>query len=178
MAGVTGNSQSAAVWQASGEATPSAPLPEQYVPTVRSTNALHSAQAMPPDWNGNVRRQPIVQRAQRTVGMKYMYVRGQTRMPIHPLGADGTPVPWDSSFQPNIFGLIHNAGFNNALFQAGYPGYNLGISFKVQNINDAAQTAPSTGRSGLQRTSTGPKSNKGGSRGTQPISRGLGRRTT
>lgn len=168
---LAGNSRSAAVWQASGEATPSVKLPDQYVPTARSTNAIHSAQAMPPDWNGNVRREPIVQRAERTVGMKYMYVRGQVRMPIHPLGADGTPVPWDSSFQPNLQGIIHNAGFNNALYQAGYPGYNLGISFKVQNINDASTLAPATGRAGTQRRSTGPKSNKGGSRSTTPFRR-------
>jgi hypothetical protein len=175
---LTSNSRSAATWQASGEATPSAPLPEQYVPTARSTNAINGSLKVPPDWNGNTKREPIVQRAQRTIGMKYLYASGATRQPIQKVGADGVPYPQDSAFQPNLHGIIHNAGFNYALYQAGYPGYNLGISFKVQNINDPAQVAPATGRAGLQKTSTGPKSNKGGSRGTQPIGRALGRRTT
>lgn len=167
---LTSNSRSAAVWQASGEATPSAPLPEQYVPTARASNMLHDSLAVPPDWNGNVRREPIVQRAQRTVGMKYMYAVGATRMPIQRFGADGVPYPQDSAFQPNLTGIIHNAGFNYALYQAGYPGYNLGLSFKVQ------QTEYNTGNPGWNMRGGGPKSNKGGSRGTNPVTRALGRR--
>lgn len=101
--------------------------------------------------------------------MKYMYAAGNTRMPIQRLGADGVPYPQDSAAQPNIFGLIHNAGFNYALYQAGYPGYNLGLSFKVQ------QTEYNTGNPGWNMRGGGAKSMKGGSRGTMKTGRNLGR---
>jgi hypothetical protein len=169
------NSASSGYWNASGEATPSEKLPEKFVPGARGTHDISANLRIPPDWNGNVKRQPIVQRAQRTIGMKYLYVRGANPMPIHPLGADGTPMPWTSSFQRMIYGLIHNGGFNAAIFQAGYPGFNLGLSFKVPNINDQGTTVPSPARAGIQRTSTGPLSEKGGSRGVRKYGRGLGR---
>lgn len=166
---LTSNSKSAATWQASGEATPSAPLPEQYVPSARASNMMHDSLRVPPDWNGNVKREPIVQRAQRTVGMKYLYASGATRMPINRVGADGVPYPFDSSFQPNLHGPIHNAGFNYALYQAGYPGYNLGLSFKVQQTVTPIDGPGATMRGG------GPKSAKGASRGTTGLTRALGR---
>jgi hypothetical protein len=169
------NSASSGFWQVSGEATPSVPVPEKFIPGARSVSAIHDNLRVPPDWNGNVKRQPIVQRAERTIGMKYLYVRGAYPMPVHPLGADGMPIPWTSSFQRNVYGLIHNGGFNAAIFQAGYPGFNLGLSFKVPNINDQATTVPGSTRGGLQRRSTGPKSEAGGSRGVQMYGRGLGR---
>jgi hypothetical protein len=168
------NSASSGFFNASGEATPQAALPEKYVPAARSTNAINGAVTMRPDWNGNVRRQPIVQRAQRVVGMRYLYARGNSPMPIHPLGADGTPYPWTSKFQPNIFGLIHNGGFNDGLFQAGYPGYNLGLSFKVQQT-DRNQNVLTGGPGSPAMRATGPKSNKGGSRTTVQVGRALGR---
>jgi hypothetical protein len=169
------NSASSGYWNASGEATPSAPLPEKFVPGARATHDISANLRIPPDWNGNVAREPIVQRAERTIGMKYLYVRGATTMPIMRLGADGLPVPWTSAFQRNIYGLIHNCGFNAALFQAGYPGFNLGLSFKVPNINDQSTTIGGPSRAGVQRRSTGPKNIKGGSRGVQKYGRGLGR---
>jgi hypothetical protein len=176
MAGGLGmNSASSGYFNASGIATPQAPLPEKFVPGARATHDISANLRIPPDWNGNVKREPIVQRAERTIGMKYLYVRGATTTPIQPLGADGTPRPWTSSFQRMIYGLIHNGGFNNALFQAGYPGFNLGLSFKVPTLNDQTQTVGGPGRAGKQRRSTGPKSEKGGSRGVQVYGRGLGR---
>jgi hypothetical protein len=166
------NSSSSGYFNASGESTPEAPVPTEFIPMARTTSRINDALAIPPDWNGNVRRQPIVQRAERVTGMKYLYVRGTVPMPIHPLGADGTPLPWNSSFQKLDFAPIHNAGFNYALFQAGYPGFNLGLSFKVP-------TAPSELRAttgpGYAMRENGPKSNKGGSRGTQTVRRTLGR---
>lgn len=170
---LSSNSRSAATWNASGEATPSAPLPEKFVPTARSTNAINGSVAYAPDWNGNVQREPIVQRAARTVGMKYLYVDGATPVPVHPLGADGPPYPFRSGFQRNIVGLIHNAGFNYALYQAGYPGYNLGLSFKVPTITDE-QGRNLTGGPGMS-IASGPRNIKGGSRGTTRIGRMMGR---
>jgi len=65
-------------------------------------------------------------------------------MPIHRLGADGQPYPWNSGFQPDSHGPIHDAGFNDALFQAGYPGFNLGLSFKVPTLPQN-ETVPTRG---------------------------------
>jgi hypothetical protein len=64
-----------------------------------------------------------------------MYSRGTTRMPIRRLGADGKPIPWNSAAQPLNTGPIRNTHNNDALFQAGYPGFNLGLSFKVPTLN-------------------------------------------
>jgi hypothetical protein len=165
------NSDSAGYYQASGEATPQQKLPAEFVSTNRPASPIHGAVTMAPDWNGNTRRMPIVQRAQRTKGMKYLYVRGATRQPIHPLGADGVPYPWTSKFQPNLQGPIHNGGFNYALFQAGYPGFNLGLSFRVP-ILDRGSPQYINGP-GYNMTGGGPKSNKGGSRGTNPLGRAI-----
>lgn len=134
------------VYQVSGESTPSIQVPEQF--TALNSRTLTDSDIsghlnVPVSWNGNVRYQPIVQRAERTVGMKYLYSRQAFRQPIHPLGADGTPIPYDSRYQPNVMGGIRNGGFNYALFQAGYPGFNLGLSFKVPSINNETGRSPS-----------------------------------
>ena len=78
----------------------------------------------------------VVCRAERKAGMRYMYVRGQVRQPISPLGTgpDLGNAVWSSDFQPDFQGPIHDAGFNDALFEAGYPGYNLALSFKVAKL--------------------------------------------
>ena len=131
----------------------------------RTTSRINDSLAVPPDWNGNVKRQPIVQRAQRTIGMKYLYARGMRAMPVQQMGADGHPYPWNSSFNKNDQGPIRNGGFNDALFQAGYPGYNLGLSFKVPKLQETT-TGP-----GYAMRSTGPKNVKGGSRGTAKLGR-------
>lgn len=76
----------------------------------------------------------VVERRQRRWGMRYLYAHGSQRQPISNLGTgpDIGIATWNSSFQPDLIGPIHDAGFNDALFQAGYPGFNLGLSFKVQ----------------------------------------------
>jgi hypothetical protein len=152
------------VWQVSGESTPSAQVPDEFIPLNRQTNNgnIGANLQVPPDWNGNVRRQPIVQRAERTVGMKYLYSRRANRQPIHPLGADGTPNPYTSRYQPNLMGGIRNGSFNYALYQAGYPGFNLGLSFKVPSINN--ETGRSPNGPGYAMNMKGP-------------TKGLGRRT-
>lgn len=75
---------------------------------------------------------PVVYRGQRMTGMRYLYSRGGVRQPISQLGTgpDIGIATWNSDFQPDQVSL-HDAGFNDALFQAGYPGFNLGLSFKV-----------------------------------------------
>lgn len=82
----------------------------------------------PTEWKA-----PVVYRGNRTAGMRYLYAHGAVRQPISPLGTgpDLGQAVWSSDFQPDLIGPIHDAGFNDALFQAGYPGFNLGLSFKV-----------------------------------------------
>jgi hypothetical protein len=167
------NSDSSGYFMASGEATPQAKLPEQYVPVAHRTDSIASRLNIPPDWNGNVRRQPIVQRAQRTAGMRYLYARGAVKMPIQNMGADGIPQPGNGRFQPNFQGSIHNAGFNWKLFQAGYPGYNLGLSFKVEN--QTTRNEVQTGGPGYNMRATGPQSLKMNSTQVNRLNRGTGR---
>jgi hypothetical protein len=85
----------------------------------------------PTEWQA-----PVVMRGQRRNGMRYLYARGAVRQPISPLGTgpDLGQAVWSSDFQPDLMGPIHDAGFNDSLFQAGYPGFNLGLSFKVQTL--------------------------------------------
>lgn len=113
----------------------------------RTPSPLSSAQAVPSEpttWKA-----PVVYRGNRTRGMRYLWAHGAVRQPISPLGTgpDIGNAVWSSSFQPDLVGPIHDAGFNDELFQAGYPGFNLGLSFKVQQN-------PSTGLGGG--TGTGP----------------------
>lgn len=74
----------------------------------------------------------IVDRHQRRRGQRYLYALGAVAQPISMLGTgpDLGQAVWTSSFQPYLSSL-HDAGFNDALFESGYPGFNLGLSFKV-----------------------------------------------
>lgn len=86
----------------------------------------------------------FVQRAQRRKGMRYLLARGAVRQPLSAMGTPGPDLGqavWISEFQPN-FSTLHDAGFNDALFQAGYPGFNLGLSFKVPQIDRRAGSGP------------------------------------
>ena len=87
---------------------------------------------------------PVVMRGQRTVGMRYLWAHGAVRQPISPLGTgpDLGQAVWSSDFQPDQIGPIHDAGFNDALFQAGYPGFNLGLSFKVPTLQENPTGGP------------------------------------
>lgn len=131
-------------YQASGEATPQAELPEQFRsnPVPPSPLAGHLTVGYMSSWD--IRRAPVVSRVERTIGMRHLYVRGSEVMPVRNLGADGPAYPWNSGFQKQDISPIHNGHFNDALFQAGYPGFNLGLSFKVPNLQtqSAAATRP------------------------------------
>jgi|SRR5579871_377042 len=129
-------------FQASGEATPQAQLPEQFVSNAPATSPIASHLAVGYENAHDFRRGPVVHRVERTIGMRTTYSRGQTRMPIRRLGADGQPYPWNSAANAQDQGPIRNCHFNDALYQAGYPGYNLGLSFKVPQLN--TQSAETT----------------------------------
>ena len=147
-------------YQASGEATPQAQLPEQFRSNNPPASPLSGHLAMVTESYADFRQTPIVHRVERTLGMRNLYRRGATRQPIQRLGADGTPIPWDSSFQPNDMGPIRNCHFNDALFQAGYPGFNLGISFKVQTLptQSGQTTRPQVQAPAMINISTQPSS--------------------
>lgn len=55
-------------------------------------------------------------------------------MPVTADAAGAIANPFISAFQRMLHGPIVNGGFNDALYQAGYPGFNLGISFAVQTL--------------------------------------------
>lgn len=136
MGNLRAGSNSSQVWNASGEATEQTPLPGEFVSNRPATSPIAGHLDTPTDHTSFVPGQPnaVVLRAPRMNGMRYLYVRGAMTMPIKRLGADGPPFPWRSSFQPKLQGPIHDAGFNDALYQAGYPGFNLGLSFKVPQL--------------------------------------------
>lgn len=121
-------------YQAGGQATEQAELPDKFRATPQPASPLSGNQYLRPDYLNDIKREPIVNRVPRMNGMRYLYARGMHRQPIERMGNSMNPEPNISKFQPNDFGPIHNAGFNDALFQAGYPGFNLGLSFKVQQI--------------------------------------------
>lgn len=124
------------VYMASGESTPQAELPDQFKATPRPTSPIVSGNAVPPEWMPDIKRAPVVDRRPRMNGIWHLYARGARRQPYERVGAPGgTPQrPYVSAFQANDMGPIRNGGFNNALFQAGYPGFNLGLSFKVPTL--------------------------------------------
>lgn len=137
------NQRSSQVFNASGEATPQEKLPEKYISNPASTSPISGhMDGIPSDFNalGPSQHGAVVRRWPRMNGMRYLYAHGYSRMPVKALGADGIPRPWISSYQPNNHGPIHDAGFNDALFQAGYPGFNLGLSFKVPTVQRGQNT--------------------------------------
>lgn len=113
--------------------------PAYWKPVSPSPIAAHMAvPSEPTTWKA-----PVVYRAQRKYGMRYLYARGAVRQPISPLGTgpDLGQAVWSSDFQPDFF-TLHDAGFNDALYQAGYPGFNLGLSFKVPVLQTNATGGP------------------------------------
>jgi hypothetical protein len=93
----------------------------------------------PTEWKA-----PVVLRGNRMVGMRYLYARGGVRIPISAIGTGGPDIGqavWNSDFQPDQV-TLRDWGFNDALFQAGYPGFNLGLSFKVQKLPENATGGP------------------------------------
>lgn len=107
-------------------------------PPVSSIASRNRVPSEPTTWKA-----PVVSRAQNTVGMRYLYAHGGLKQPISELGTGkklGIAV-WSSNEQPVLVSM-HDAGFNDALFQAGYPGYNLGLSFKVPTLQENATGGP------------------------------------
>jgi hypothetical protein len=123
-------------YNASGEATPEAKLPTEFQSMNVASSARVAVNRVPPEWMPDLRRTPIVQRRERMNGIWHLYSRAMQRQPYNRLGQPGgqPPRPNISGFQPNDMGPIRNGGFNDALYQAGYPGFNLGLSFKVQPL--------------------------------------------
>ncbi|HEV2353201.1 MAG TPA: hypothetical protein VGR89_03075 [Puia sp.] len=81
----------------------------------------------------NTHRAPYVLRGQDTRGMRYLYADMRQRQDISPLGTGpdiGVGV-WSSEFQPKL-GTLRDYGFYDLLYRAGYPGFNLGLSFKIE----------------------------------------------
>lgn len=88
---------------------------------------------------------PVVKRGERTNGMRYLWADIRQRMAIqtHGTGPDIGIGVWSSEFQP-YQGSLRDYGFNDRLFEAGYPGFNLGLTFKVPRNPSVATTAPGT----------------------------------
>lgn len=122
-------------YQSVGESTPQAQLPEQFVSNMPAESPLHGHLGVVVQSAWNPRDCPAVSRVPRQGGMRTLYHRGLERMPIKRNSADGPPLPWISAVQPDNMGPIRNCHFNDALFQAGYPGFNLGLSFKAPQLN-------------------------------------------
>jgi len=83
--------------------------------------------SLPVNWKA-----PVVLRGQDTRGMRYLYANMHQRQPVSPLGTgpDLGVAVWSSEFQPNL-GSLRDYGFYDLLYRAGYPGFNLGLSFRV-----------------------------------------------
>jgi hypothetical protein len=121
-------------FQASGEATPQAQLPEQFVSNPVPPSGLSGHLNVAYESYHDIRRAPIVSRVPNMTGIWHLYKRFFTQMDIRRDGADGSPRPWNSAANRADMGPIRNGHFNNGLFMAGYPGYNLGLSFKVPTL--------------------------------------------
>jgi hypothetical protein len=82
----------------------------------------------------------IVNRRNRIKGMRFLYSHGLQTKRIFPMRATGQVESSRFQRQTNITAF---GAFNDALYQGGYPGTNLGISEKVPTIPPAALgTAP------------------------------------
>jgi hypothetical protein len=93
----------------------------------------------PTEWKA-----PVVLRGQRRNGMRYLYSHGGVRQPLSQIGTPGPDIGnavWISDFQPDLV-TLKDWGFNDALYQAGYPGFNLGLSFKVQKLPENQTGGP------------------------------------
>jgi hypothetical protein len=106
--------------------------PAYYKPAVsRAISAHMQVPTEPVTW-----KMPVVMRGQRRAGARYLDALGAVRQPISFLGSgpDIGIAVHSSAFNPDQV-QRHDAGFNDALFEAGYPGFNLGLSFKVAQLS-------------------------------------------
>jgi hypothetical protein len=134
--------------QSSGETTPQAQLPEQFRTTPVATSPLSAQLTIAPVCYADYRRGPIVHRMERMQGYRINYTRPVIGMPVRRDGADGNPRPWTSAANRNERGPIRTGSYNDRWFQAGYPGFNLALSFKVPTLN----TLPAGGTRSANRT--------------------------
>ena len=144
-------------YQASGEATQQPKLPKQFEAVNVASSPLSATLRQPPEWVpfNSPRATPVVNRRPRTKGMRYLYARFAQRQPWERIGQAGgvPPRPNISAFNVNEMGPIRDAGFNDALFQAGYPGFNLGLSFKVPTLPTMGGPRRNMDQGGPQATS-------------------------
>lgn len=86
---------------------------------------------------------PVVSRSQDTRGMRYLWADIRQRMQLSPLGTgpDTGIAVWSSEFQP-LQGSLRDYGFYDLLYRAGYPGFNLGLSFRVPVNPSVSTNAP------------------------------------
>jgi len=114
--------------------------PAYWKPVSPSPISSHMATpSEPTEWQA-----PVVHRGQRRIGMRYLYSHGGVRQPISQIGTPGPDIGntvWISDFQPDQV-TLKDWGFNDALYQAGYPGFNLGLSFKVQKLPENQTGGP------------------------------------
>lgn len=157
-------------YQASGEATPQAEMPEKFKAMNVAPSPLSDSMQVPPEWMPDIKRAPVVRRVPRLGGFRTLYSRAMQRQPYERLGQPGgnPQKPYVSAFNPNDMGPIRNGHFYDRLYQAGYPGFNLGTSFKVQRI-----VGPADGRRNAGLSQGGPQT-VSGNRKVNKLSRSSG----
>jgi len=108
------------------------PIEPVYTKPNRPT-PLASTYVEPDEPAMNYLNAPVVSRHEVTAGMRYLYSDMRQVQKVSPLGTgpDLGVAVWSSSFQ-KVLGTLRDYGFYDLLFRAGYPGFNLGLSFKVQ----------------------------------------------
>lgn len=172
------NIRASQVYNASGEATEQAELPERFHATPQPSSPVQSNLQPPTDHLSFFPGQPnaVVKRWPRMNGLRYLYASGMQRMPLPRIGANAIPRPASSAYQPNNHGPIHDAGFYDRYFETntlpngiGWPGRaNLGLSFKVPTV-----TRSTAARGPIDTASrmTGPRSARPASTRITPVRR-------
>ena len=116
-------------------APPVVPIPEMITSQVPATYGSVAPCATAPQ-NGA----PVVDRHERQIGLRFLFSRGGRRFRQFIMMATGQVQ--SSAFQP-YNAWTWNASFNDSIYQAGYPGTNLGWSFKAATIPpEALGTSP------------------------------------
>ena len=139
MAGITRGQRNGAAISVGGSLEPIVPVYTR----ANTRSGLGSAYPIPHDPAMNRTDAPVVMRGQDTRGMRYLYADMRQRQPISPLGTgpDIGNAVWSSEFQP-VLGSLRDYGFYDLLYRAGYPGFNLGISFRVPVNPSVGATGP------------------------------------
>lgn len=106
-------------------APPVAPIGQN----IRGSSPLNAM--MQPAHESRADMAAVVNHRPRMKGLRYLYSMGSRTIRQFLMTATGA-VP-SSSFQPYTAHAWH-ANFNDAIYQAGYPGRNLGLSEKVPTI--------------------------------------------